>query len=559
MAQTCLSLSHVGSRLAIGVATRCIARPATVPQPGKLSKGALASLGPVKLFDSPILVRHCIKRGISCAGPRRLLTKPSLTVEASAATATANDTPVASTNPRNDILWGVLFLACAIQIATGPSQSTNVALFIDGMMETLQLTRGAVSSIYTMSSLIASATIPFLGAFVDKHGTRTSLLIATALYCASLAATTGVTSPSALFAVFVLHRVMGIGGLYLVAVTVVNQHWGSVGRRGFAQGVSGAAFYVGALGIIPTLSRIWIANYGWHQAYWRLALVVLALLVPFGLFFRTTPCWGMGPEGGNVASAKPASATAGVGAPSTGVTAAGADAEDDSWEFEEATKSWALRAILVGTFFMSLVGSGMTFNSVGLLREAGFPLAQMGRYFFLPLGVSGAVAMLASGAFLDFLTHLPVPASSGAKPVAAQASGRRKRGPSASSGLEYIVMAASPAFFMAAVLLSVRSTSLMKGLVFGSTLGAALGVLESVTSIIFATWFGERCLGRLSGLSRAFLIAGTAAGPTSYGLWLDTVGSYRGLMQWFCAPSMLLLTIIFFAFLRKPARKTIAS
>lgn len=97
-------------------------------------------------------------------------------------------------------------------------------MFLDAIIEDLGLGRSAVSGAYTMGTLAASLSLPFVGRQIDRVGpSRAVIVIATlfALACAFMGLVAGFVT---LIIGFTMLRGLGQGALSLVSVQGHRRH-----------------------------------------------------------------------------------------------------------------------------------------------------------------------------------------------------------------------------------------------------------------------------------------------------------------------------------------------
>lgn len=145
--------------------------------------------------------------------------------------------------------WTLLVAATIGMMMTAPGQTLGVSVFLDHIVADLNLSRSAVSLLYTFGTLTGALSLPFIGRFIDRHGL-----------------TVGVVVISTLFALAV-----GILGLGMAVATA----------------------------LFPLLIEGLIGIFEWRGAYVALGALVALIMLPVGsIFYRVQPeRYGLEPDG----------------------------------------------------------------------------------------------------------------------------------------------------------------------------------------------------------------------------------------------------------------------
>jgi MFS family permease len=146
-------------------------------------------------------------------------------------------------------------------------------------------TRETYSLAMAMQNLLWGVFGPFAGMAADRFGTTRVVLAGALSYMAGLVWMALVTDPT----LFVLGSGVFIGlGLACTAFGAVS---GIIGRtapaekRSWAFGISGAASSFGQFALMPIEQQL-ISAVGWQQAFYVLAAVLVALMVPMAFILR---------------------------------------------------------------------------------------------------------------------------------------------------------------------------------------------------------------------------------------------------------------------------------
>src|SRR5690625_1710374 len=132
---------------------------------------------------------------------------------------------------------------------TAPGQTLGVSIFIDQIILDLDVSRSAVSLLYTIGTLAGALSLPFIGRFIDRWGPRVGVVVISALLaraCLDMGLFNGLLM---LLIGFVLIRALGQGALSLVSLHAGNIWF--VRRRGLAVGTVG----LGMAAVLPGAPR----------------------------------------------------------------------------------------------------------------------------------------------------------------------------------------------------------------------------------------------------------------------------------------------------------------
>ena len=66
--------------------------------------------------------------------------------------------------------WIMLAVGFLGMLATGPGQSFNISIFVNPLIEELNISRTAISSAYSIGTLIAAFGLSYVGTLIDRLG-----------------------------------------------------------------------------------------------------------------------------------------------------------------------------------------------------------------------------------------------------------------------------------------------------------------------------------------------------------------------------------------------------
>lgn len=373
--------------------------------------------------------------------------------------------------------WRIVVLAAVAMGMTGPGQTAGISVFIDPMMASLELTRSQVSAAYLIGTLGGAMAMPRVGRLIDERGTRATMAIIGGLFGLVLAAMAGVVGLLSLGLGFVGVRMLGQGGLGLVATTAVAPWFDK--RRGTAIGVT-TAIGSALLSLFPLVSAFVIAHTGWRVAWLVLAGGVWAVVLPIafrGLIDRP----------------------ADIGQQTDGACDMGDVSDTDGRSVVAYTRAQAVRtpmfwAVAGGVATTGMIGTGLAFHQIDLLGEQGLTPVQAAANF-LPQTFAALVATLLVGSMVD-------------------------RFPS-----RWVLLVSMSFMGGAMVLVPLVSPGLV-AIVYGMLIGAAGASVRALEAASFPKLFGIPHLGSIRGLVTSISVASTAFGPLALSVGHDLTGNY---------------------------------
>ncbi|GAB5452500.1 MAG: MFS transporter [Halioglobus sp.] len=400
--------------------------------------------------------------------------------------------------------WIIWLFSTAGIIFSIPGQTMGMAVFTDHFIEALGLSRTQLSLAYLVGTVGSSLFLTRAGRWYDQLGGRVMVALASALlalmllYIAvadSLAARFGggvVVSFLLISAGYFGVRFLGQGVLTSASRNVLLVWFEK--RRGLVSSARGTFVSFG-FAIAPLLLAWMIANGGWREALWELALCCLGFAIIALLLLRDNPeSCGVLIDGHSHDNPPPAA----VNRPSA--------------TLRQATRTPVFWLATLSLSMHSLFATAVTFHIVSIFAEAGRSQTEAFAYF-LPVAIVSTVTNLLCGWLVDTRSLKPF----------------------------MIVMLAS--FLLGGLgLLYLENNLGYLLLVTGFGIG---GGLWSVTSnLAFIRNFGPLHLGEITGLCTSIMVFASAIGPALFSLGLDLTGSYAA-PQWLCIA--LLIGLLVFA------------
>ena len=389
---------------------------------------------------------------------------------------------------------------------TGPGQTFSFSIFIDSLIKEFGWSRTLVSSMYSLATLISGLLMFLVGRLVDRFGARWVCIGAAVLLGVACIHNSLLVSPFMLFLGFFFARFAGQGTLGLSAGTLAPQWF--VRKRALTIMMVGTGNTVAAM-VYPILNTYLIQTAGWRGAFRILGFAIWIIYIPIALLLLSSRPEDMGlkPDGAE--------------------DSADARAAEDA---EDAQSLTQMQAITTPSFWMaafagfqfSMIGTGVAFHYISILRECGFTDIFAARLMSISPFV-GIMFTITIGLFLDRIRkpHLVLAAACLVQMVA------------------FVLLA----YLRGAAMAYART---VLGGASGSVLMLCIGVLKPYL-------FGRRYIGGISGAMTVVMVVGSALGPLMFGAAFDTLGGYRQVLLFSSVfPGVAAVTALF---IRRPLIK----
>ena len=403
--------------------------------------------------------------------------------------------------------WRILVVATLTSILTGPGQTIGVSVFIDPMVEALNVSRSTVSGAYLIGTLVGASAMPFVGRFVDRQGVRAAQTIVGVLFTAALVNMAGVQNALWLAFGFAGIRMMGQGALSMISSVAVSL-WFSR-RRGVAMGIMATVGGAGMVAVPLVLNAI-IEATSWRWAWLIAAAAIFCTVVPLGRFalIDRPSAVGQLPDGGQPRSGRSSSDGASSPADRSSSTEV---IPEESFTRAEAVRTrqfWILATVSTTT---GMLVTGLNFHQIDLLSEAGLSSGEAAA-MFLPQILGSSTMAIGVGYVLDRIGGRFVPAFA----------------------------------VLLLILVHILAASMQPGAVvflYAVALGATGGATRAALSTMVPAYFGTDHIGSIHGVMTVTGVAGSAAGPVTLALVEAQLGSYRSANL-----ALLLLPVLALAF-----------
>ncbi|YAF96551.1 MAG: MFS transporter [Nodularia sp. CChRGM 3473] len=374
--------------------------------------------------------------------------------------------------------WVVLMAGTIGMLMTTPGQTVGVSVFLDKIINELNLSRSAVALLYMVGTLGGSFSLPFIGRLIDRKGPRYGVIAIAFFFALACVAMGFVQGLFTLGLGFIAIRGLGQGALGLVSINVINLWF--VRRRGLAISLSGIGFALG-VAIFPLLIEFLIAQFGWRLAYMILGGVVAVTILPIGAaIYREQPeRYGLQPDGKVISTQNQLP-------------------EEVNYTLAAARRTFTFWLFAAGSFCVAALGTGLIFHHYSIMATAGLERA-IAAVVFIPFGFVTASANFVTGILMDRVSPR-------------------------------LLLSAMLILLSAALFISVRVTGAESMLAYGCLLGLMQGMSSVIQAGVYAYYFGRSHLGTISGLATTISVAGTAFGPVLFATGFERFGSYAPIL-----------------------------
>jgi MFS family permease len=151
---------------------------------------------------------------------------------------------------------------------------------------------------------------------------------------------------------------------------------------------------------------------------------------------------------------------------------------------------------------------------IDILTSSGLTTVEAARVF-VPVAVTTAVVNLASGVLVD---RVPI----------------------------RVILSGALIALALSLWLAPRLHGVEWAFFYGVVLGAMSGLQRTVSTVVWAAYFGRRHLGSITGVSSTLLVAASALGPMPFGIARDMLGNYLLVLSFSAIfPAVLAITNLF--------------
>ena len=375
--------------------------------------------------------------------------------------------------------WMMVPVAVIAQAVTGVGQTYGVSVFNPSLLETLGISLSALTGAYMVGTLFASLPQAYIGYLMDRFGIRWVMTAVVVLLGGACLFFSTVNSLWTLLLGFFLLRLLGQGGLSLLAGNIPAMWFRE--KLGLVTGIVSGGFSI-SIAVIPAFFLVLINHLGWRAAYARIGLLVWIIMLPILIVvFRNNP----GEIKQRIDGANEIDGTA---------------SEQDtfgrnSFDLKTARKTPAFWILLINVSLWAMVVTAIFFNLLSIFDSQG-------------ITSSIAAATYTTYAAASLITQII------AGPIA-------DRGP-----LQYLLLGCMSALAAGVVVLTL-ATSPWLAHSYAVLLGISTGLVSLVGGTMFARYFGRKHLGKLRGSVITAQVASSSLGPFITGMIFDLTGSFQ--------------------------------
>lgn len=375
--------------------------------------------------------------------------------------------------------WLMVPVAVIAQSVTGVGQTYGVSVFNPSLLDTLGISLSALTGAYMVGTLFASLPQAFIGSLMDRFGIRWVMTAVVILLGGACLFFSTVNSLWTLLMGFFLLRLLGQGGLSLLAGNIPAMWFRE--KLGVVTGIVSGGFSI-SMAVIPAFFLFLINRLGWRAAYARLGLLVWIIMLPILIVvFRNNP--------GEIKQRID-------GADATDGTASEKDTfGQNSFDLKTARKTPAFWILLINVSLWAMIVTAIFFNLLSIFDSQG-------------ISSSVAAATYTTYAIASLITQIV------AGPIA-------DRGP-----LQYLLMGCMGALAAGVVVLTL-ATSPWLAHSYAVLLGISTGLISLVGGTMFARYYGRKHLGKLRGSVITAQVASSSMGPFITGIIYDQTGSFQ--------------------------------
>ncbi|MFO7635686.1 MAG: MFS transporter [Clostridia bacterium] len=377
--------------------------------------------------------------------------------------------------------WVVVLVSSLSVFFSGPGQTFFFSVFIDHYIRDFGWNRSAVSSLYSIATLIAGVGLFLIGKMADKHGSRKMLLVAVALLGAACLWNSFISGLWMLFIGFFIARLFGQGSMTLLPSTIVPRWFFRKRALAFSfiaiGGVAGSA-------IMPPLNTFLIRTMGWGPTWLFWALLLWCFFLPVVALFLFDRPEELGLQMDNEKQESMEDARD-----------RNTLEQNTSFTLKQAVRTPSFWLILFSQVMSPMISTGIVFHFVSIMGTNG-------------LEATSAALLLSIIAMVSFPTNLL-----------------------AGIALDRVPVRYAVAFVCLmqciGLLVVANATTFSTAVVFATVQGISIGVHSVSGAVVWPNYYGMRHLGSIRGLVMALMVVASALGPLPLGLGFDFSGSYR--------------------------------
>lgn len=388
--------------------------------------------------------------------------------------------------------WTILFFGTLGMIAAVPGSPPGMSVFIDGMIEALDMSRADFSLAYTFGTIAAGLAAPFAGKLVDRWGARLMGCLSffslglVLIYTGSLDHIHVWTGSGAVFAwlpfalVFLAFAGIRLAGVSFAMTTCRSMvfRWFE-GRRGWAAAVNGVILSL-SFSSAPLLLNGLIVRLDWQMTWITIGVIFMTVMTAVAyIFFRDSP---------EACGVEVEQAPKKKDAPQPRIPVL------RNFTAPEAIRTRAFWIFAFGLALNALIGTGISFHIVAIAEGDGLARSEAVA-IFLPIAIFHVGTTLSLGAISEKIK------------------------------LKFALMLMIGAQSVALIGIANIGDPLWRWMhIVGS--GVGWGCFGVLINLPWARFFGRKHLGAINGWVTGVTVITSALGPFVFGLSNALTGSF---------------------------------
>ena len=375
--------------------------------------------------------------------------------------------------------WWIVFVATFLAAIASGSYSAGFSAFFLSLIEEFDVSRGALSSVVSIASLLTALTAPFQGYLIDRFGPRRVMYVGIAMMGLGFI----LISTAHSFILFAVYLIVFIPvgahlGLVLPALTAIANWFNK--RRGIAFGIAMSGFGLGAVLVVGT--NYLVESLGWRGAAVTLGFIVWGVGFPLASLVRYRPeQYGMLPDG-----AKRPDEASGPDVVATSL--------ETDFTVMEALRTSAFWWMHLSFACRSFVQVALAVHFIPAMQEKDFSSGTAAALLGL-LGFLGIASRLGNGLLADAVS-------------------------------KKLIGIWQSALMIAAMLVFIWATSLWQIVMFVALFAVTTGGGGSLRFAMLAEYFGRKHFATINGFGLTIAVIGSALGPAFAGFSFDATDSY---------------------------------
>lgn len=382
--------------------------------------------------------------------------------------------------------WFIVLASFAAHLGEGGMLGYALGVFVIPFEEEFGWSRATIGGAVTLGTLGGALVSPFIGRIVDKQGPRAMMTWGGILLGAVLASLAFMQNLLHFYVLYPIGRGVALSSLGLGS-TVAVANWFII-KRGRAMGIGLSGISLGGF-LTPLISQGLIDAFGWRWAWIGLAIFAWVLIVPPSwIWVRHKPeDMGLRPDG-----LPPRGVNNDI--PTIEKSSGYGQEEEENWTLGAALRTPVFWVLIVSVALASLAVSAIILHQIPHFRDIGIGEAQAASVLSV-FALTNGVTRFLSGYVVERVSVrwcLPV------------------------------------TYFGSAVgmLLLAQVHDLSSAYLFAVVYGLAAGGVPTLSTVMWADYFGRQFIGTIRGSVAPFQMGAVASGPLIAGLVYDITGQY---------------------------------